>query len=412
MVKKLTLVFVGALLIRIILIPVAFHGDLYNNLSWGNALVKYGPVNYYERTVWDHSAPNQPPLYILVFGASMWVEQSIGRIIAYLNSNVGIFPSSMVWFWQNNGKIILLKLPSIIADLGIGWVIYLISRKEKLTYLWLFNPLTFYNSSIWGQTDSIVNLLGLISIYFLLKKRLIPSVLFIVASLLFKGSLTIFLPVLIIVWILQKHGIKDWLKAFGYSLLLVAAVSVWFHPQIDLPIWLYNLYTQRFFPGEIGYLTANAFNVWYLVNPGKVLDSVRYFGMSAHLIGYLAFVASMGLIILRKRKSLMEERTILMFLAMSALASFLFFTRIHERYLYPFFPVATLLVGLIPELTFPYIVLSLTFLVNMYNLFWAPGIELIRKMLETTFLPAGLALVNVLIFTVLFFWVMKQKRYT
>lgn len=400
--KKLGFVFILALVLRLLLIPIAFHGDLYNNLSWGNSFVKYGPVNYYERTVWDHSAPNQPPLYIILFGFTSFLFFQINNLINYLNSHVGVFPSGLIWFWQANGNTILLKLPGIIADLSIGFLIYKFFPKKqalglKLSILWLFNPISWYNSAIWGQTDAIVNLLGLLSVYFLLKKKLIPSMFFISLSILFKGSLVIFIPIILVVWIYQKHSIGKWLLSFIYSLIPVILISFLFHHQFDLPIWLFNLYTNKIFPGEIGYLTANAFNFWYLVNPGRVLDNTSYFGLQAHLWGYLISLIAGAIIVIRLLKNKTQE-TVLFSLSMMALISFLFFTRIHERYLYPFFPIMTILIGLNKKYIFPYLILSLVFLLNMYNLFWAPEIVTIHNVLSSSQLPIILSIINLVTF--------------
>src|SRR6266404_5849991 len=143
MARKLILLFVVAFLLRILLINVAFHGDLYNNLSWGNNLLKYGTNGYYEQTVWDHSVPNQPPLYILLFGLTSLMNLTIGNLFNYLNSHIGIFPSSLIWFWQTNGNIILLKLPGILADLGIGYLVFRVfARKNN-------QNLGFYLAAVW-----------------------------------------------------------------------------------------------------------------------------------------------------------------------------------------------------------------------------------------------------------------------
>jgi len=402
--KKLTLIFLVAFIIRFLLIFVAYHGDLNNNLSWGDATLKYGLNGYYEQKYWQYSQPNQPPLYILLFGLTSFLFKNINILIWYLRNNFGIIPSALAWFWQNNGNIILLKLPSILADLGIAAVIYKFFYKKnqnlgfKLSVLWLFNPITFYNSSIWGQTDPIVNLLGLISIYFLINKKPKLSILFFTLSILFKSSLVIFLPVLILIWILQKHTLKVWFYSILSSLFAVFIISIWFHMQFDFPIWLSSLYLNRFFPGEIGYLTANAFNFWYLVNPGKILDNTKYFGISAHIIGYLISSLLAFLVIFKVRKKITNEKSILYLLAISALISFLFFTRIHERYLYPLFPIASILIGLIPEMTIPYLIISISFLLNMYNLFWAPGIPSLVNLMQTTPFPSFLAIVNLLVF--------------
>ncbi len=401
--KKLAILLFFAFILRIFLINIAFHGDLYNNLSWGNALLKYGANGFFEQKVWEHSAPNQPPLYILLFGLTSFLFRNINGLILYLNDHVGIFPSSLVWFWQDNGNIILLKLPSIFADLGIGLIIYKFFENKsknlafKLSALWLFNPITFYNSAIWGQTDPIVNLLGLISIYFLINKRLILSLLFLTLSILFKGSLAIFVPVLFFYALWQKYDIKLWVKGILVSGIAIILISIWFYPSLDLPIWLINLYTKQILPGEIGDLSANAFNFWYLVNPGKVLDSMKYFDVAAHTWGYFFTLIVMAITVL-KLKQKKNEKMLFYSLAIVAISSFLFMTRIHERYLYPFFPVATILIGYIPEFIILYIILSITFLINMYNLFWAPGVLIFENLLKTSQLSTILSVVNLAVF--------------
>src|SRR5258708_661522 len=408
MAKKLILLFLLAFILRILLINVAYHGDLYNNLSWGQGAVTHGLENLYEVKEWSHSIPNQPPLYILLFATTSFIYQTISNLTNYLNNNVSIFPSSFVWFWQNNGNIILLKLPSILADLGIAFVIFKFFKKKdlgfKLAALWLFNPITFYNSAIWGQTDSIVNLLGLISIFFLTQKKLLNAMLFLTLSLLFKGSLAIFIPILFVYAIWQKYDLQTWIKAILVSGVAAILVSVWFHPYLDLPIWLLNLYNKQILPGEIGDLSANAFNFWYLVSHSRILDSTVYFGLTARIWGYAILIASMAAIVLKLNRN-RTTKNLFYSLTLIALATFLFMTRIHERYLYPFFPVATILVGFRKKFLIPYLVLSFTFLLNMYNLFWAPGIPVLENILRNTQLPSILAVINLVVFVVTFSWV-------
>src|SRR5258706_1255910 len=413
--KKLFFVFFIAFILRILLINVAFHGDLYNNLSWGNMAIK-GLNGFYEKTGFQYSIPNQPPLYIILFALTSFLYQTIYNFSWYLNSHFGFFPSAFIWFWQQSGNIILLKLPGIFADLGIGYMIYHIFKSKNkqnlgfnLAALWLFNPITFYNSAIWGQTDTIVNLLGLMSVYFLINKKLVKSLLFLTLSLLFKGSLAIFVPILFFFALWQKYELKTWMKAILISGIATILITVWFHPNLNLPVWLLNLYTKQILPGEIGDLSANAFNFWYLINPGKVLDSIKYFGVTAHFIGYITTLSVMAVAIFKLQKQKTENR-LLFSLAIVAMTSFLFMTRIHERYLYPFFPVATILVGFKKKFLIPYLILSFTFLLNMYNLFWAPGIFVFENILKTSGLPNILTVINLVVFVYVFIWFIIRKE--
>lgn len=413
--RKLLLIFLGALTLRLSLVFSAYHGDLNNNISWGTLAVDRGLNGFYDPpsqgfggASWPYSAPNQPLLTILMFAVLRLTWQIIENVSWRLNNSILLFPSQFIWFWESRGMILLVKLPSILADLGIGWLIYKYfkdHKKEgvgfKLALVWLFNPITWYNSSIWGQTDSIVNLLGLASFSFLLKRKLPLSGLLFTLSLLFKGSLVIFSPVLVAIAIKQGYKLKDYLQTTFYILLTTILVSVWFHPNFDLPIWFLNLYKNRILPGEIGYLTANAFNFWWLVDPGKIFDSQVFLGLTARLWGFVITLGVLVFVIYLLTKKKISDSKIFLTLAVAALVSFIFMTRIHERYLYPFFPYATLLLGFIPSLWAPYIVLSTTHLLNLYHLFWLPPIPFLEVVLSKTYLPQVLAIINLITFVYL-----------
>lgn len=401
--KKFWLVFVLALILRLSLVFIAHHGDLNNNISWGDLAVNRGLVNYYEGSNWPYSNPNQPPLTILTFATTSYIWKSVENLSWFLNNKFRIFPSAFIWFWEGRGMDLMVKLPGIIADLLIGYLIYkfLKERKNKqaflITCIWLFNPVAWYNSVIWGQTDSIVNLLGFLSVIFLLKKDLVKSLVFMTLSVLFKGSLILFIPFIIFYAFFQKYQLRKWLHSAFYVLLTTTLISVWFHPKWDLFIWLVNLYKNRIFPGEIGYLTANSFNFWWLVNPGKILDSAIYLGVPARMWGIIIVLISMiALIFYLKRR--LDEKRLLVSLAVISLVSFLFMTRIHERYLYPFFIPATVLLASIPGIIIPYFVLSLTHLLNLYHLFWAPGIPVLEKLYLNPAFSNIISLINLLVF--------------
>ncbi len=458
--KKLLFLFTAALLLRLGLVFTAYHGDLNNNISWGTIAVEKGLSGFYgssDADDWPYSAPNQPPLSILMFAGLRVVWQTVENISWWMNNNFKIFPSGFIWFWESKGITLLVKLPGILADLGIGLLIYKYllgsrhpefssganKRKRDLsaslkmtksqilkgvqndrkalviTMVWLFNPITWYNSAIWGQTDSIVNLLGLLGILGLLKKNLVWFSVFFTLSFLFKGSLGIFIPILGMIAIWQKYPLKNWLRATCYVLLTTIFISFWFHPKLDLLVWLFDLYKTRILPGEIGYLTANAFNFWWLVDSGKILDNILYFGLSARIWGIVITLLGMLGILrwLKKDTSEVAERTpqtvekkVFISLAIVSLLTFLFMTRIHERYLYPFFPFATILLGFMPQMIVPYIILSVTHLLNLYHLFWAPSIPFLEASFFNPLFAQIISLMNILVFIYLFRFLFKLKQ--
>lgn len=403
--KVLIVLLLLALAIRLLLVNLAYHGDMNNNISWGELALERGLINYYENDVWPYSAPNQPPLTILLFSSISWLWLSINKILWILNDNIGIFPSKLIWFWELNGKVFLFKLPSILADFGIAYIIFRwvkkitknINKSYLSAFIWLFNPIVFYNSAIWGQTDSIVNFLGLASIYYLLGKNLTKSLLLFTFSLLFKGSLAFFIPIYLFVIILQRYDFKQIVKSTLTSVVIAVVICLPFHFHFDILLWLVNLYKDRIFPGEIGYLTANAFNFWWLVDSGKTYDSIKYLGISARVWGFAVTLFLMG-IITRKNIRKFDQKNILLSFALISLVVFLFMTRIHERYIYPFFPYATILLFIFAKIKPVYLVLSIIFFLNMYNLFWFPPFGLLENTLKAGILPNILSFINLLSF--------------
>ena len=411
--NKLIIIFFAAFVLRAGLVFSAYHGDLNNNISWATLAEERGFKDFYEGENWQYSAPNQPPLTILTFAFIRKIWIFVENTSWWLNNNLKLFPSAFIWFWEQRGMILLIKLPGILADLVIGGLTFSYFKKRikvenkalLLASVWLFNPIVWYNSSIWGQTDSIVNLFGLVAIFALIKKYLPKFLIFMTLSLLFKGSLAIFLPVLLFVAVKQGYSIKTWIKGILYSLFTVLLISIWFHPDPDLFFWLIRLYSDRILPGEIGFLTANAFNIWWFVDPGRVPDSILYFGLTARTWGFMAIFLVIIMLIQWLNYKINDKKLFFSF-AILALASFLFMTRIHERYLYPFFPPATILLGFLPSFWIPYVVLTIIHLLNLYHLFWAPNLPALIDLFSRSIFPNILALINI----ATFFYLLRHLR--
>jgi len=415
-VKKQNIIFILILIFsfifRLYLSTLAHHGDLNNNITWGKLASERGLSGFYESKDWPYSAPNQPPLSILMFSGLYKIWEPSNDFVWDLNLKLRMFPSKWIWFWDEKGLLILIKSTAIIFDLGIAILLYNFLKKEGkekqallISLVWLFNPITWYNSSVWGQSDSIVNFFGLLSIFLLLDRKLLFAIPAMAISILFKGSLAILIPGFLTISLIQKYKFKEWLLGAVISLLLVIIICIWFHPEFNILSWVINLYQKRIFPGEIGDLSANAFNFWNIVSKGsKVLDSVKYFGLSARIWGFLVFCMFLIITLVKLIKSKFSKEKALFSLMILAFASFLFITRVHERYLYPVFPLLTLLMFYKKRLIPIYIILSAVFLLNMFNLWWYPTITFLFNSLSVKegLLTIFLSWLNIGLFILLF----------
>jgi len=194
------LLFVG-FAIRIFFVEKVVVGDLLVYTEWGESLMKNGPKDFYFRQGWLLSHPVYPPLSQLIFGAAYWLFDH-KYFLAELHNLVKFPPAVFIVYFYKYGHILLLKLLSIISDLALSVIIYklilkLSRNKKKAVFglmFFLFNPITVFISGAWGQTDSVVALLGILSFLFLYRGNAFLSMLLLFLSLYFKPSWVIFGP--------------------------------------------------------------------------------------------------------------------------------------------------------------------------------------------------------------------------
>ncbi|MFZ5366031.1 MAG: hypothetical protein ACOZBZ_01940 [Patescibacteria group bacterium] len=377
-----------AFFLRLILAFGPYHPDLGNHLDWGKKFWEVGPGRFYEYQFWQVSWPNQPPGTIYLFAFVHKISEVIFNLIWWLNVAIPVFPSFLVPFIQEKLPIILVKLPSILADLGIAWVIYLIVKKlkdEKLaklaTVVFIFNPVTFYNSSIWGQTDAIINFFALLGLYFLLIRKPILGMSSFIFSLYFKTSLIIFLPIFLLLVIREKYSLVKIVFAFIVPVLVIAIISLPFSAVAHYNVfkWLYSdLYLTRVFGHQGNMLTANAFNFWALlfgIDLAKT-DLGKFLWFNFRQWGQLIF-SPLLVFLLFFLWYCFSWRNVVFVLSLVAFSAFLFLTNMHERYLYPVFPLVTILLVFYPKILPLFLLLSFIHLANLYHLWGVPALPLI-----------------------------------
>jgi len=268
-IKKILL---SALFFRLILSFGPYHPDLGNHLDWGIKFWQLGPKNFYENLFWQVSWANQPPGTIYLFAFIRKIYEGIFAIFWWLNLKIPLFPSFIIPILEKRLYVCLIKLPAILADLGIAFLIYRFVEELKgqkaaklAAAIFLFNPASWYISAVWGQTDSIINFLVLWSVYLFWRKKSLPSVFVYFLSLYFKGSLIIFLPVILILLLKAKDLWWKKLLAIGGSLIFLSYLSFPFVKWMTPIPWIYHLYQDRIFGHQGNMLTANAFNFWALI---------------------------------------------------------------------------------------------------------------------------------------------------
>lgn len=295
---------------------------------WGSRLFQGGPWNFYEEGFFA----DYPPGYMYI----LWL---IGSIVGISNP-----PSAMI--------LILYKLPGIIGDICVAFIIYNIAAKNWngkmaaiLFFLAAFNPLSYFNSVIWGQIDSLLVLFALMALYALYEEKYTKSAVLIIIATLLKPQALMLAPVWLFAFV-EKRDIKLLIKTVLICLVLVIAAAFPFSPALRgegsvflrilkglNPLWLIEKYTQTL--GSYNYASVNAFNFPALIGGNWKDASTPFLFLPWSVWGYLSIgltVALSGVLYFK-----LSDRAAKIFVPAFFIIAFLyaFGTKMHERYIYP-----------------------------------------------------------------------------
>lgn len=379
--KNIYKLLLAGLIFRLILSFVTWHPDVNNHIDWGIRFWQYGPAKFYSANVWSFTWPNQPPGTMYIFAGIRKLFEIIFGFFWWINVNIPLFPSGIITFFESNLYPALLKLPGIIADVGVSYLIYRfldgLGKKKEAVFgaaIFLFNPVIWYNSSLWGQTDSIINFFALLSFLLLFKRKIVWAVLALAASFYIKASLFIFLPIFLIVLVRQKYKLREVVISLAVALILVGVLTLPFSKGEPFGS-LFGIYKDKVFSQQLQVITANAFNLWAGISGIHERPQTLFLGpLTYQAWGLILFILSYipVLYLVFKRQ---DAKSVFWALAVASFSSFMLLTNMHERYLYPLFPYLTILVAMGSVSWVLYFLISLISLLNLYNFWWFPKID-------------------------------------
>jgi len=332
---------------------------------------------------------------MILFASMAFLKNIIFDFILFLNNTFTFFPSFIIPFIEANIHGWAVKIPFILSDIGLAFLIYKIVQefKPKLAYLaaclFLFNPSLIYNSTIWGQTDSLINFLAIAGIYLTFKKKYFWGIFLFLSGFLFKLSLIIYIPIF---GLMLLKRIKDW-KSFILPIIsffiFILLLAIPFKLEGFNPLqWLWYMYTNRVLVRQGSMLNGNAFNLWFLLFGLDFSKSefTRFLGLTYQFWSRLLLFVFLLPVCIKFIKSKLTLTSLFTALLLTAFGSFIFLTNMHERYLYPIFPVLSVLIFL-PNPKFnikSIVVLSIIHLINLYNLWFYPLFTPFKELLITS----------------------------
>lgn len=401
MLKKIILV---AFILRIFVGLLGEHGDVVNVYWWSKDLVAHGLSGFYDRDVVNTDRPNYPPMTSYLFLGSGLLHETFWKVSWSLHLAIKVIPGRFIWWLESDhGWYIFNKLPAIFADLGIIYLIYLFVKdlKDKKTAIWAaavfaFVPVFWYNSSLWGQTDSIFALPALFAFCALYKNKIKMSAFLFTLSVLTKPTALFVLPIFAIWW-LKKVKVKDFVASLLLIIFEILILYLPFHSSNIIP-WIIAFY-QRTSGGVLSYMVANAFNLWALFfGFDNRPDSTLFLGIPANILGYALFFAfTLGVIILTF-KSKPRLGKLLLATILVSYAAFIFLPRIHDRYFYPTLIFMIPLAALSKTVKKIFWFVSTIHLINLYHFWWVPRIPVLISIFSNVLVEKTLIIANLFFF--------------
>lgn len=233
-------IFIFALILRLIIAPIFYHPDIKSQ-NFHFQFLSQRHLNIYEyiyknkKLLPYQDTFNYPPLTYITFG----LEQIVLKPI--LPSDFTLWIND--WGGEQNKYpnifyyMLILKLPYILFDLGIGYFLYKIYN-QKILKIWLFNPLSLYLIYVLANFDIIPVFLTVLAYYFLKNNQSKKSFIFLGLATALKLYPLLFLPFFLFY---QKTNIK---KLFINTIIFIIPSLVSVFP------YLYNSYFLQSFSGS------------------------------------------------------------------------------------------------------------------------------------------------------------------
>lgn len=381
------------LLIRLPLIPlIGFKQDFLFLVSWADYLVKSSPVTIYaDFDLLSVKFVNYPPVYLYI-----------------LTALARLFRSLCASPFECTAFLVLIKSVTIAFEGLTAFVLYSWASKrwDERTGLWAFglyfvNPAILYVSSYYGQLDAIFSAFLLLTIVALVEAKttgsngaprsegVLPALInscknkafwggcALSTALLIKIQTLPFIPLFFGFLILQKKFKSTFFFGLGFILAGTLIVSPYLiHHQLA-PL-IQECVVRSFQWGK--FVSVGAFNLWYLhadpstfdgriwgvfftsdgvLQTNFLLNLLTYKNLGTALFG-CAFLATLYLYWKRETpdKSWIAAMHV-------ALAFFMTPTKVHERYLFPYFVFAAPLAAGNRVRRCFFFAFSLTYLINL-----------------------------------------------
>ena len=362
-------VIIIAAIIKLVLAPhfKGFQTDLSTYISWMSKAAQGLNGFYAEDYFCDY-----PPLFIMLLGFVGFIRNLLFHEPSF---NVSVF---------------FVKMIGIIFDALVAYELLrlYVQRFKKSTHLLftvflLLLPSVIFNSTVWGQTDSVAVYFLLLTFRMALDDKLELTALFFTISALMKPQSFLFAPIIAVIFLKSDKVIfiKNSEKLFGLgkyakvflnmaltflsALALMAVVMIPFRNGVpDLP-FLISKYTETF--SSYRYASLNIFNLFNMLGGNFVSVDNNFLFLSYSVwsnIFIFVSIALAGIAVYFNK----DKDKIYLIAAVYLMAVVMLGAKMHERYWY-----AVMIFGFVyytlsgnKKMFSVFTVLSISYFLNLY----------------------------------------------
>ena len=239
-------------------------------------------------------------------------------------------------------QMLIMKFFPLLFDMLCGVVIYRICSKkfsQKVAFVaslaWLFNPSMFFNSTMWGQTDSIMAFFLILSFWYLSEKKFAASGVIFAVACLTKYQSLLFAPVFGMQLLYEsKFKIKQLATTIGAGLATIFIVFLPFSIACKNPLLIIDVYVTG--AGTYEYCSLYCFNFYGMVGLDwhtRILDTTKILGpITYQHFGYFMVFLAIAVLIAMYMFAKEEKRNPWVGGLFFMQCVFMFMTRMHERY--------------------------------------------------------------------------------
>lgn len=290
-----------------------------------------------------------------------WALQS-GQDLFHIYSNASFidYPPGMMYIWAplallnkllgggSEAMVLLVKIPGIIANIGLAWLAYKWTSNIKgRTYgffalcIIALNPLLILDTCLWGQTDSVLMLFVMLAVYFMDREKFPVAAVFLALAIMTKPQAIFTFPLL--AFELIRRAVfcdrdKRWRRIGDIGICVLVGAAVCFGICMPFSIanggikWIFELFLKT--AGEYNYASLNACNFWSMLGFNTASGADTWLIFSYNTWGKI-FIGLITLAVLAYNIMTKSRHRVLISALALNFGYFMFATVMHERYIFP-----------------------------------------------------------------------------